>query len=164
MKKFIVVLISILLLILDISFLPFLAIKGIYPSTLFVFAIAYSIINGKEEGVFIGVVSGILQDIYFTQAFGINSLVNMLICFVAGIIGEGIWKNRRIIPVITMFFSSIIKLIVVFIIIYIIGIKATLLKNMFVAFYNSILMYLFYGLIYKFSNKDFERRKKNFRW
>ena len=58
MKKFIVVLISILLLILDISFLPFLAIKGIYPSTLFVFAIAYSIINGKEEGVFIGVVSG----------------------------------------------------------------------------------------------------------
>ena len=32
MKKFIVVLISILLLILDISFLPFLAIKGIYPS------------------------------------------------------------------------------------------------------------------------------------
>jgi hypothetical protein len=25
-------------------------------------------------------------------------------------------------------------------------------------------MYLFYGLIYKFSNKDFERRKTNFRW
>lgn len=164
MKKFIVVLISILLLILDISFLPFLAIKGIYPSTLFVFAIAYSIINGKEEGVFIGVVSGILQDIYFTQAFGINSLVNMLICFTVGIIGESIWKNRRIIPVITMFFSTIIKLIVVFLIIRIIGIKASLFSNMYIAIYNSILMYLFYGLIYKFSNKDFERRKTNFRW
>ena len=160
MKKFIVVLISILLLILDISFLPFLAIKGIYPSTLFVFAIAYSIINGKEEGVF----SGILQDIYFTQAFGINALVNMLICFVVGIIGESIWKNRRIIPVITMFFSTIIKLIVVFLIIRIIGIKASLFSNMYIAIYNSILMYLFYGLIYKFSNKDFERRKTNFRW
>ena len=60
----------------------------------------------------------------------------------AGIIGEGIWKNRRIVPVITMFFSSIIKLITVFIIIYIIGIKATLFKNMYVAFYNSILMAL----------------------
>ncbi len=35
----------------------------------------------KEEGVFIGVVSGILQDIYFTQAFGINALVKyVMLC------------------------------------------------------------------------------------
>lgn len=162
MKKIIVILISILLSVLDISFLPFLAIKGIYPSTLFVFAIAYSIINGKEEGVFIGVVSGILQDIYFTQAFGINSLVNMFICFGVGIIGESIWKNRRIIPVITMFFSTIIKMVAVFVIIHIIGIKAELFENLYVAVYNSIFIYLFYGLIYKFSNKDFER-KNSFR-
>ena len=72
-------------------------------------------------------------------------------------------KICRIIPVITMFFSTIIKLIVVFLIIHIIGIKASLFSNMYIAIYNSILMYLFYGLIYKFSNKDFERRTTNFR-
>jgi len=49
MKKWILFLISLVLLILDNSFMPFLAIKGAFPSLLFVFAIAYSIINGKKE-------------------------------------------------------------------------------------------------------------------
>ena len=65
MKKWILFLISLVLLILDNSFMPFLAIKGAFPSLLFVCAIAYPIINGKKEAVFIGVISGLLQDIYF---------------------------------------------------------------------------------------------------
>ena len=65
MKKFSLVLISIALLIVDNTFSHFISIKGIAPSFLFTFAIAYSIVNGKEEGIKIGVLSGILQDIFF---------------------------------------------------------------------------------------------------
>ena len=60
MEKLIIILVSIGLLILDNSLVPFFSIKGAYPSLLFVFAIAYSIINGKEKAIFIGVVSGML--------------------------------------------------------------------------------------------------------
>ena len=48
-----------------------------YPSLLFIFAIAYSIISGKKEAIFIGIVSGILQDIFFVKGFGINLLLNI---------------------------------------------------------------------------------------
>ena len=47
MEKLILILVSIVLVILDNSLVPFFSVKGAYPSLLFVFAIAYSLINGK---------------------------------------------------------------------------------------------------------------------
>ena len=91
MKKIVVILISIFLLVLENSLLPNYPIMGSYPSLLFIFAIAYSIIYGKNEAIFMGVISGILQDIYFVKGFGINSLSNLLLCFLAAKIGENIW-------------------------------------------------------------------------
>ncbi|MDZ4907071.1 rod shape-determining protein MreD, partial [Clostridium perfringens] len=64
MKKWVLILISLALLILDNSLMPFFAIKGAFPSLLFTFAIAYSIINGKSEAVFIGVTTCLMQDIF----------------------------------------------------------------------------------------------------
>lgn len=154
MKKVIVILISILLLILDNSFSPFIGVKGAAPSFLFVFAIGYSIIYGKKEAVFIGVVSGILQDIYFFNGFGINSLLNMLICFCVGVIGEGIWRERRLIPVISTFIASIIKYYLVMFIFYFINIKIDSFRGISIAVYNSLLMIVFYGFAYKIAIRD----------
>ena len=94
MKKWVLILISVVLLILDNSLMPFLAIRGAFPSLLFTFAIACSIVSGRKEAVTIGVISGLLQDIYFYEGFGINSLINMLICLLAAIIGENIYNEK----------------------------------------------------------------------
>ena len=64
-KRIILILMSTILLILDNTFSPFISIRGAWPSFLFIFAIAYSIINGRKEGIIIGVISGLLQDIFF---------------------------------------------------------------------------------------------------
>ena len=96
MKKIVVILISIFLLVLDNSLLPDYSIMDSYPSLLFIFAIAYSIVCGKNEAIFMGVISGILQDIYFVKGFGINSLSNLLLCFLAAKIGENILKENKI--------------------------------------------------------------------
>ena len=121
MKKWILFLISLVLLILDNSFMPFLAIKGAFPSLLFVFAIAYSIINGKKEAVFIGVISGLLQDIYFYEGFGVNALINMLICLLAAFIGENIYREKKLIPTISMILLYMLKVLSVFLVLKIAG-------------------------------------------
>lgn len=94
MKRVILILISILLLILDNTFAPFISIKGVYPSFLFVFVISYSIINGTKEAVIMGVISGLLQDIFFFNGFGVNALANMICCVIAGVVGEDIWRKK----------------------------------------------------------------------
>ena len=54
MKKIVVILISIFLLVLDNSLLPDYSIMDSYPNLLFIFAIAYSIVCGKNEAIFMG--------------------------------------------------------------------------------------------------------------
>lgn len=161
MKKWILVLISIVLLILDKSFMPFLAIKDAYPSILFIFAIAYSIINGKKEGVIIGVLSGVLQDIFFYSGFGINSLINMLLCLVAAIIGENIYKEKRFIPVITSIILYLIKVVFIGIIMNLIDVKIDFEVGVLTALYSAIIMFLSYKSIYRLYDSDY--KKSNWR-
>ncbi len=160
MKRIILILVSIILLILDNTLAPFLSIHGNYPSLLFVFAISYSIINGEIEGIIIGIISGLLQDIFFFQGFGINTLINMWICFIAGFIGEGIWREKKLIPIVSIFIGTILKFTLVYFILYFFEINVDLIKGVYVAIYNSIFMLITYGLVYKIYNKD----GKEFSW
>lgn len=163
MEKLIVIGISIVLVILDNSFVPFFAVKGSYPSLLFTFAIAYSLINGKKKATFIGAFSGILQDIFFFQGFGINSLLNLLLCLLASIIGDSILKNKRLIPVISMFVLTIIKYIGIIIIFYFLNMDIDFSKSIFMSIYNSIIMLLGYGLVMKVSNEEYTKHKWRFK-
>lgn len=161
-KRVILILVTIILLILDNTFSPFLAIKGAWPNLLFVFSIAYSIINGKKEGVLIGVISGLLQDIFFFQGLGVNALVNMLCCFIAGIIGDGIWREKRLIPIITIFIATILKVLGIYVILYFMNQNVDLLRGIKTALYNSVIMLFSYGVILKFFEREDMRKAWRF--
>ncbi|MBS5307317.1 rod shape-determining protein MreD [Clostridium tertium] len=163
MKKWVLILISLVLLILDNSLIPFLAIKGAYPSLLFVFAIAYSIINGRSEAVFIGVISGLMQDIYFYNGFGINALINMLICLIAAIIGENIYREKKLIPVISVIFLYLLKILAVFTIFKLMGRSIDIQVGMFTALYSSVVMFLGYDFVLRIYNIEYKKRSWRFK-
>lgn len=162
MEKIILILISIVLLIVDNSFAPFFAIHGAYPSLLLTFAIAYSILNKKEDAVFIGVVSGILQDIYFYNVFGVNSLLNLFLCIVASIIGESIVRNKRLIPTISIFVITIVKFFGIFIIFYFmdITIGVDFIEIIIMGLYNSIMMFFIYKIVFR----QLDKKNNNQQW
>lgn len=154
MKKRYIVIISIILLILDTSLCPFISIKGAYPSLLFVFAVSYAVINGSTKGIGIGIFSGVLQDIFFSQSFGINILTNLIICYIVGVIGEGILREKKLIPLISVLVSSIVKVLLVYVI----------MRSLFdynndlgvaipYAIYNSVITLLIYNKIYQLCNE-----------
>lgn len=161
-KRLILILMSIILLILDNAFSPFIGIKGAWPSLLFVFSIAYSIINGKKEGIIIGVLSGLLQDIFFFHGFGVNALVNMLCCFIAGGIGDGIWREKKLIPVITIFIATILKVLGIYIILYFMKENVDLIRGVKTALYNSLIMLFSYNAILKFFEREDMRKAWRF--
>ncbi|MGL5415218.1 MAG: rod shape-determining protein MreD [Clostridium sp.] len=160
MKRIIIILICIILLIFDNTVAPFIAIKGAFPSLLFVFAVAYSLVNEPKEAVFIGVISGLLQDVFFNNAIGINALTNMLICLLAAYIGKSVFKRRNIVPVATMFAMTILKHLAVFIIFYLMHYKVDLSNIIYVAIYNSIIMLIIYRYVFKFSKQKVSLRNK----
>ena len=164
MEKLILILVSIGLVILDNSLVPFFSIKGAYPSLLFVFAIAYSLINGKEKATFIGVISGVLQDVFFFHGFGVNSLLNLLLCLLASFIGEGIIKNKRLIPVVSIFFITIIKYIGVMIIFYLLDIDIQFSKSITMGIYNGVVMFFAYKLVMNIYDDEYTKQRWRFKW
>ena len=162
MKKIVLGLLCILFLILDNTLIPFLAIETYYPSLLFAFIICYSIVNGKVEGLIIGVVTGLLQDLYFSGAFGINALANMLTCVLAATIGEGIFKEKRLIPVASSFFITAIKGIMVFVLLYLTGQQGDIMAVVYISFYTMVVTIFIYKRVYNLSQKSFMKRDWKF--
>lgn len=163
MKRIILIAISLVLLILENTILPSYSIMGGYPSILFVFAIAFSIVNGKEDAMFIGIVSGFLQDIYFFNGFGINLLVNFLLCLLAAIIGESIYKKNRLIPVVSCLILSILKIIMVLILFIPFNKKVNIDMALISAIMNTILMLLGYKFVLTSCKKYWKRDEWRFR-
>ncbi|MGM9935548.1 rod shape-determining protein MreD [uncultured Clostridium sp.] len=163
MEKLILILVSIGLAILDNSIIPFFSIRGGYPSLLFTFAIAYSLVNKREKSVFIGVVSGVIQDIFFFNGFGVNCFLNLLLCFLASLIGEGMIKNKRMVPVVSMFVITMLKYIGVFAVFYILNIKLDLSKSVYMALYNAMVMFLGYKYIINIYDDEYTKQRWRFK-
>ncbi|KZL93842.1 rod shape-determining protein MreD [Clostridium magnum] len=156
MKKILVLfLLAILLFVLDNVLMPFLAIRTIYPSLLLVFIVCYSIVNGTWEGLWLGVFSGLLQDVYFTSTFGLNAFVNMIVCIIAGVIGNNIFKEKMLIPVASGFMLSFVKGILLILILYLGGIYTDVRNIFFVSTYNTIVGFIMYKKVYRFCQKEY---------
>jgi rod shape-determining protein MreD len=163
MKKiFLLVFLTFVFFILDNTFMPFMAIRGYFPSLLFLFCICYSIVNGSWEGMWLGILSGILQDIFFTNAFGINSLTTMLMCVLAGFVGRNLFKEKIIIPIVSTFFITILKGVFVFVILYVIGEYTSLQGVFYNALYTMIVSIVMYKWVYNLCQKKYMERKWRF--
>jgi len=101
--------ISILILVVDNTLMPFIGISGAYPSMLFIFCISFSFYADLNEVIFIGCVSGLLQDIFFIDVIGVNSLINILLCLSVAYLGRNFIKNKLLVPVIMVLCASLIK-------------------------------------------------------
>ncbi|MDO5518436.1 MAG: rod shape-determining protein MreD [Clostridium sp.] len=163
MEKLIIILVCIGLTILDNSLVPFFSIKGAYPSLLFTFAVAYSLVNTKEKSVCMGVTSGILQDIFFFNGFGVNCLINLLLCVLSSKIGEGMIKEKRTVPVIFMFFITILKYMGVFVVFYFLNIKVDFLKAVIMGLYNSVVMFFIYKYVISVYDDEYVKQRWRFR-
>lgn len=163
MKKWVVILVSIILLILDNSLIPGMAIKGAFPNLLFIFAISYSLVKGIKEAVIIGVFTGIIQDIFFYSIMGINSFSNLLLCVLAAFIGENIFKNKKLIPVLTMFILSIIKVCLVYIFMKFAGKDININRALLSALYNTFIMYFVYNFILRLCDEEYRVNPWRFR-
>lgn len=163
MKKFLTLSFYILILtILDNTLMPLISIKGYYPSLLFIFIISYSIINDLYEGIWIGVIAGAIQDIFFVNAFGINAFTNMLMCTLAMIIGRSLFKEKTLIPVLSIFGLTFLKGILVYCLFFILKIKTDAFIIIYGSIYNMVIGIFMYRMVYKLCQKKYMIREWKF--
>ena len=162
MRKTILVLICIGLMILDNTIIPHMDINTYYPSVLFIFALCHSFVNDRWDALYIGVFTGLLQDIYFFQGFGVNTLVNMLVCVAAAVIGESIFREKKLIPVLATFVLAMAKYILVYIILFAVGLSMSLKGILYVALMSMLVAFFIYKPVYKMSEKEYMKKDWKF--
>ena len=72
------------LLLLQTTFLPFIAIRGYLPDFFILYLVTIALRRGQLEATISGFIIGLLQDIITTQFFGLAALSKTIAGFVAG--------------------------------------------------------------------------------
>lgn len=163
MKKVLTLIgIILVLTILDNTLVTFFAIKSVYPSLVLIFIISYSIINGEKEAILLGIFSGAIQDLYFFNGIGVNMLTNMIICYIAAVVGKSIFKEKSFVPIVSTLFLSILKGIIILIVLYLMNIKINTENILYTSLYNMVLSIILYRYVYKLSETKFIKKEWRF--
>ena len=103
---FLVILILIINFIFQTTILPNFTIAGVAPNTALILVITVALLKGKYKGAFIGLVAGMLQDMFFSKIIGINALIFFLIGYITGMLDNRTFKQGLILPFITIVIST----------------------------------------------------------
>lgn len=96
-RKIVVLLLIILCFILQCTVLKQIPFTHVVPNLLIVLTSSFGFMRGKTEGLIVGLCSGLLIDLFFSEFFGFNTLIYMYIGYM-----NGFFKN--------MFYDDDIKL------------------------------------------------------
>jgi rod shape-determining protein MreD len=79
MKTRLILLISVITYILQTTIVAHIQIGGIHPNLLIMVLVIFILIFDNNEGYYVAIIFGLLQDIMATKALGINTLIYVLI-------------------------------------------------------------------------------------
>lgn len=100
------ILIIIINFIFQTTVLQHFSIMGIIPNTTLIIVVIFALLRGKYEGAFTGLVAGLLQDIFFAKALGINALIYFAIGYLVGLLDDKVFKDNLVLPVLTVLVST----------------------------------------------------------
>lgn len=156
MRKIIILAVLIFILeILDNTFMSVVAIHGYAPSLLLIFVFSYAIINEGFPALGIGIISGAVQDLFFINGFGVNTLINMLLCVLAGQIGKNLFKERRLMPVLSILLLCFLKGILLYGVLRVLHINTYIYGSVYTALYSFVIAIFVYKPIYNLCQKSY---------
>lgn len=90
--------------IIGTTILPDLSLLGYVPNISLIIVVVISLLKGKYYGSFLGLAIGLIQDIMFSFAIGVNGFIYFTLGFIIGTIEKTINNENVILPII---FSSL---------------------------------------------------------
>ncbi len=157
----VVIFITVIILVIQSSLLPFLIVNGIIPDLLLIMVVCLAFLWGEKKAVAVGLMAGFIQDIFFGPSLGFFCLAKMLAALIAGLTSYEIYRDQIIGPMLTVFFVTFLHEITVF---YLTGFfwgntvsLITAIEQLFLprAVYHFVLMMFFYPLFYRAEQKKF---------
>ena len=99
MKRKVAEIILILLFyLIQVTFGNAIGIGGITPNLLIILPVLFGFFKGRNEGILVGFLSGVMYDLFFSSLFGFSALVFVYIGYFSGIFYKDFFLRRFIMP------------------------------------------------------------------
>lgn len=109
MKIRYMILIALANFIFQATMAPYIRVWGAAPNTALILVVVISMLGGLGRGLTFGLTAGILQDLFFSKALGIHTLIYALMALGVGLLENKLFKDNRLTPTVliigcTLFF------------------------------------------------------------
>ena len=168
MKYLIYIILMIFSFIIQTTFIQHIAIGGVTPSIMLLLVVCIAFMQGESDGLFMGIIGGLLHDCFYSQYIGSNLFLYAIIGYIVGIICRGLYKDNFFVPIITSVVATICYEFLFFVLNILLK-GATNLPYFIVSkiipamIYNgvfSLLIYILYRIIYRhFAYRSIYRNK-----
>lgn len=105
-RKIVEFLIIIFFYVLQVTFGRVIAIGGIKPNFLVILPVLFGFLNGRNEGMYVGFIAGIMYDLYFSGLFGVSALIFVYIGYFAGTFHHDFEENELLLPLAILLLGS----------------------------------------------------------
>lgn len=109
------------LFVLQLSFLPLIAIYGIVPDLLLLATVSFAFLRGSVWGGFIGFSLGLLEDLSVGSFFGLHAFTLTLIGLFFGRFSDRVFKEQFFLPITASVAATFAKYLISAVIVYLLG-------------------------------------------
>ena len=163
MRYLVLALLGFLGLILEATVFNQLAIAGVKPDLLLIIVIFFALFNGSRQGAFVGLGLGLLEDLFQAKYFGLNAASKLITGLIIGFMEKRIYKENFLVPVLVLFFGSLIHITFYYLFTNIVGYSVSFQQFVRIAIpfaiYNMCFSPFVYGRFYKSSTKGILKRE-----
>lgn len=95
--------------IIESTIFRFLEIRHVQPNLAIAVTVAYAILRGSIGGAVMGMLTGLLQDVFFGSSIGYYALIYMTTGYICGMPGDTFFKDNFFLPLIFCFLSTLLN-------------------------------------------------------
>jgi rod shape-determining protein MreD len=150
-----------ILAVIQAAILPYFTIFGLSPQLLLIFALAWGLLRGPEDGAAWAFIAGIFLDLFSATPMGVSSLALMVGVVAASFVLRSLPSSRFVMPVVLAAMASLIYLLLYLLLLRLTGypvVWAVAGRLPLVAVLNSLLVLPVYWLLYTL-DRNLRRRK-----
>ncbi len=145
-------LVVVLLLVLQATVLPLVAIGGVRPDLILIASISAGLLLGREHGVGLGFFGGLLQDLTSGNIFGLNILAKMAVGYLAGQMERKVFKENILLPLLAvMLGTGVHSVVAIFLLLtggYKVDVPVELANALYLVGYNAVLAIPVHRLVF----------------
>lgn len=140
--------------LIESTILQHVSIFGVVPNTTLIIIVCFALLAGKRTGSILGLILGLLQDIFFYDVIGVHALIYFVIGYIIGLTDKKVFKENLFLPFVFTAISTFAFHFMYYVFMYFLSVNVDfikLIKNIVVIeiIINSFLSIFFYKQLLK---------------